>query len=43
MKDREHPKSLKHAAKAQIEKDRSHIQEFMEKYGKEWRKLGEKL
>jgi len=28
--------------RSELEKDRSIIQEFMEKYGEEWKKLGEK-
>jgi len=38
---REHLESKKKETLSEIEQDRSIIKKFMEKYGEEWRKLGE--
>jgi len=38
---REHLEGIKKLAKEDLEEDRKLIEKFMNKYGEEWRKLGE--
>ena len=38
---REHLEGLELSAKKELEQDKALIKKFMEKYGDEWRKLGE--